>query len=222
MMAPTILLGALAVVLGAVCNAGAANADTFRVLLGGRTLGTLETTAGQLRTLLDNTPLGVADGTFAATSDAATTTDGRSITRYASDARSGRKGRSIGFDHDRGRVLTTLITPESERTALSDPANVPPDVIDPVAALSRLAGAQGCPAAFRIYDGRRVIEIAPRGSQTTDVALICDMQYRVVAGPGHLSPFRFTALDLTLTYGKTGGLAGIDISTGPFRVSLRR
>jgi hypothetical protein len=48
------------------------------------------------------------------------------------------------------------------------------------------------------------------------------MQYRVVAGPGHLSPFRFTALDLTLTYGKTGGLAGIDISTGPFRVSLRR
>src|SRR5690606_39001732 len=151
-----------------VCALPAA-ADTFRAMLGGRVLGTLEyraagAGAAQLRTMLDNTPLGVGDGVF----DGQTANEragGKTLLRYTGDSRSSRKSRQISVLLYQGRVIETQISPAGERTALSVASAVPEGVIDPVTAFGRMIGAGDCPAAFHIYDGRRVIRVRPQSSQ---------------------------------------------------------
>lgn len=213
-----------AVLLALSITAGATQAQTFRATLGDRVIGTLTYDGGAtqtLRTVLDNTPLGVGDGTFEGVTRAAKTSDGRRVIQYVGTSRSSRKGRKISVLLDGGRVIQTEITPDSERTALSDPAAVPANVMDPVSALARLIRAKSCPAAFRLYDGRRAIRISPVRSRQWGGLRTCEMHYDVIVGPGHLSPFGFKALTLDLTY-DSNGLLAMEIRTGPFRLYLRR
>jgi len=203
----------------------AAAADTFRAMLGGRVLGTLEyretgRDTGALRTTLNNTPLGVGDGVF----DGQTRrepADGKALLRYRGDSTSSRKSRQISVLLDRGRVIEVEVNPAGERTALSVATSVPEGVIDPVTAFGRMISARDCPAAFAIYDGRRVIQVRPRGAVVEGAQKRCSMSYDVIAGPGHLSPFRFSALKLELLY-RAGTLAMIEVRTGPFTLSLQR
>jgi len=200
-------------------------ADTFRAMLGGRVLGTLEYRggggdAGTLTTTLDNTPLGVGDGRYEGVSRRVSA-GGRRMVQYTSDSRSARESRQISVLLDRGRAIETVVAPASERTALSVPGAVPEGVLDPVAALGRIIGAGDCPSAFRIYDGRRVIQVRPLGSVAEGGGKRCRMTYDVIAGPGHLSPFRFTALKLDLIY-QAGSLAQMEVRAGPFTLRLMR
>ncbi|MBP1805665.1 hypothetical protein [Rubellimicrobium aerolatum] len=213
---------------------GAARAETaaFEVRLAGGTLGHMEyETDGPrpsaLRTLLDSTPLGVLDGTWEATSRPAPTEDGADALRFRAVTASSRKARTITFDHRGGAVLATGVDPAEDATDLSLPANVPPGVLDPVQAFGRLmAPGPGCPEPFRLYDGRRVIEVATTSSETAeDGALVCHADYEVIAGPGHLSPFRFRSFALDLTYRDAGtgpALAEAAVSAGIFTVRLVR
>jgi hypothetical protein len=224
-----------AIVLGvatALCLAfvsGASRAQNYSVSLGGRVVGTLDhrDEAGggaRLATLFNDTPLGVGDGMFDATSRPARAADGTPVRTYSSVA--SRKDRRIDVDYaDGGRVVSVVVTPAEERTALSDPAAVPAGVFDPVAAFGRIASARDCPPAFRYYDGRRVVQIVTRERTVDGNAVSCRADYDVIAGPGHLSPFRFTHLRLEMVYdarGADAGLRSLEMRTGPFALTLDR
>ncbi len=199
-----------------------AAAESFTVLLAGRAVGTLtwDRDGPTLVSVLDNMPLGVGDGRFTGTSRAVHSQAGDPVTQYigASDER------TIAVVLGGGRALETTISPTSEMTGLSDAGRVPPGVLDPVAGFGRLMTVKGCPGAMRLYDGRRVAEVATLTSTAAPDTLTCRLDYRVVAGPGHLSPFRFTSLAITLAYSTSGtqSLRRATIGTGLFTITLSR
>lgn len=205
----------LRLALIACLAAGAARAETFSVALGGRILGTLEYTPGRLVNLLDNTPLGVADGLFRGLRHS----DGDGV-RYVGQSDERRIEVLFGADG----AVETVVEPASERTPLSDPATVPAGVTDPVDGFGRVVDAADCPGRIRMYDGRRAVEMATVARETSSTYLTCAMNYRVIAGPGHLSPFRLKSMDITAHYALASGavsrLAQLDIRAGGFTLTL--
>jgi len=207
-----------------------ADTEVFEMRLAGSTLGTLTFEASEAgsgwTTDLDNTPLGVADGLFAATSVPVRTASGEAARRYRGETATSRRSRVVEVLHAEGRVLSVSVTPDDEATEMSDAARVPPGVIDPVEAFERLLHADGCPAAFSIYDGRRVVAITPQASQEAGGRLTCDLSYEVALGPGHLSPLGIASLGVTLTYDRAPGapqtLQEMDVRTGPLRLRILR
>jgi hypothetical protein len=202
-----------------------ATAQEFSVNLGGSKLGSLVYARGaggeSVTSTLDHTPLGVFDGTFKGTSRPAG--GGR---EFVGVSRSSRKGRRVQVQIDGGRAVAVAVTPPEELTELSDPARAPAGVVDPVAAIGLLVAAQGgCPGQIGIYDGRRAIALVPEGQATEDGLLRCDIAYRVVAGPGHLSPLKIKSARMRLTYGVAQGrqeLREFRLSSGIFTVVLAR
>ncbi|WP_099824767.1 hypothetical protein [Oceaniglobus indicus] len=219
----------LVLVCACILATHGAAAQTFRALLGDRVLGTVEYTSSgsgktrtdRMATALDNTPLGVGDGTFEAISRPVTV-DGKRMRQYTGVSQSRRKSRSITVLHDAGKALRTDISPTSERTDLSDPARVPAGIIDLAQAFGRLAHSTGCPEPFRFYDGRRAITVQTLARTPTGGGMTCTVAYRVVAGPGHLSPFGFRKLDLTLDYNARGVLDNATVRAGLFSLALQR
>ncbi|MFV0491185.1 MAG: hypothetical protein ACK5M4_05165 [Pseudorhodobacter sp.] len=205
-----------------------AMAESWQVILGDRVLGELEYSRSGARkflsTRLNNTPLGVFNGTFEARSGPATTEEGLIVTQYISEGKSTRKHRVISVLSLDGRVRDIVIQPPGEATELSIPSAVPVPVLDPVEAFAALSASRDCPAPLRFHDGRRVVGIATQSRQVTGGKLRCAMNYRVTAGPGHLSPLRFTALDMVLVYSGAAPapLERIDLTAAGFTVSLRR
>lgn len=202
-------------VLALVLGGAAASAETFSVSLGARTLGTLvygqEGGVETLASTMNNTPLGVFNGTFEGVSNG---------TQYRSASVSSRKTREISVRFAGGRAIETAISPDDERTELSDPALAPAGVIDPVATMGRFITASGCPAAFRLYDGRRAVLLQPVSGAQTGTNLVCEMTYGVTDGPGHLSPLYIKSISVRLTYDVSGkqslremqfGAAGFDL-----------
>ena len=226
----------LVLILGVIgmATAGWGQSQRYQVLLGGRALGALDyarsaSGAGASQTLsatFDNTPLGVFDGTFQGTSKPVRAEGGDVLLQYLGQSESSRKSRVISVLLDAARVMETVVSPEGERTPLSQAERVPAGVVDPVAAFGRLVGSAGCPEPFTMYDGRRVVEISTQASQREGGTLSCRMDYEVVAGPGHLSPLRFRSLDMELTYDMSGPggaiLREIDIKAGVFHLAVVR
>lgn len=197
----------------------AVTAETYDMSISGRAIGTLryEVSGGvaTMRSVMDNSPMGVFDGTVQATSDGVT---------YQSVSRSSRKARDIGVRFADGRAVETVVTPISERTDLSDVAVVPAGVIDPVAAMGRFVGAAGCPAAFRFYDGRRAMLLQPVAQTMADGVLVCDMNYAVTDGPGHLSPLYIKSISVSLIYDVSGAQSLREMTFGAagFNLTLVR
>lgn len=208
-------------VFACLAATSSAATETFSVLLGGRQIGSLNyAESGQgaeLSTVLDHTPLGVADGTFEASSQPVQAPSGEVVRQYigANDER------TISVLLDEGTVTETTIDPKSERTKLSDPARVPAGVVDPAMAFGRFLHAGGCPAPFSMYDGRRVISIATTSSEPIEGGVRCSLDYAVTAGPGHLSPLGISSLAMTLTY-SGGTLREVTGRTGPFTLRFAR
>lgn len=212
---------ALAIAVFAVAGV-AVKAETFAVQLGGRDLGSLVYQGGSMATLqstLNNTPLGVFNGSFSAQSER--TSAGQ---QFRSVSNSSRKSREIAVLFDDGRAVDTVVTPSSEMTDLSNVGAVPVGVIDPVWAFGQFVGANGCPSAFRFYDGRRAILVQPTGQKEVAGQLVCDMSYRVSDGPGHLSPLYIKKIAITLTYDVAGGqsLRKMVFSAAGFDLQLLR
>ncbi len=199
-----------------------ASAQNFDVLLGGKTLGLLSyDPRGSLRSTLDNTPLGVFNGTF----DGTVRASGNGTTTFTGISQSSRKSRKVVVEFAKGRATDINVTPDKERTELSEITRVPAGVIDPVTAIGKLIRAKGCPAPLRIYEGRRVIALLPQAAQQNGALLVCPVSYKVIAGPGHLSPLRISSAKMTLTYAVSGNsqtLQQIILSSGIFSVSLNR
>lgn len=208
----------------AMLLAAPANADTFSVVLGGKSLGQMNISQKgrtvTLRSTLNNTPLGVFNGTFVGTS-----TGNAGDTIFVGHSQSSRKGRVVSVEFAKRRAVRTEIRPESEMTNLSDISRVPPSVIDPVRAIGALITAEKCPDAMRMYDGRRVVIFSPDGNRTEGPTRVCDLTYRVIAGPGHLSPLGIKSAKLQLTYTINSdgqSLEQIKVSSGIFRLSFDR
>lgn len=225
---------ALAVALALLAPA-ALRADPLRwqVSLAGVPLGRiiLENRDAPISTLtlradIDNTPLGVFNGVFAASSR-----PGADGTRhFISTIRTSRTQRDTAFFFaPDGQVQDVRLTPADQRTELSEAKAVPAGLLDPVAAFGRLvtpAGAGSCPEGFRYYDGRRVVALTATGTRRTGARLRCKMTYEVVAGPGHLSPLDIGRFYLVLEYSGAGSdslfLEHIKLRSGIFILSLRR
>ncbi len=212
------MLAALALAL----TSAMAQAETFSVQLAGRDLGSLTYQGGAspaLQSSLNNTPLGVFNGTFTATSES--TSAGQ---QYRGISQSSRKNRDISVLFSEGRAIDTVITPTSEMTSLSNVAAVPVGVMDPVGAFGQFVGAKRCPAAFRFYDGRRAILLQPVGQAEVAGQLVCDMSYRVSDGPGHLSPLYIKSISVNLVYDLAGGqsLRKLVLSAAGFDLLLMR
>jgi len=207
-----------------VAAAGQVSAQDFSVNLGKKSLGTLSYSqsggSARLSSTLNQTPMGVFNGTFRGTS---TGTAKSGV--FTGDSRSSRKQRVVVVDHQNARPVSVDITPAKERTDLSDPSRVTGQTLDPVRAVGYLIAAQGCPKAIRLYDGRRVISIAPNGQSKAAGKLTCLMGYTVTDGPGHLSPLGISSAKMQLLYGTTGNtqsLEQIKISSGIFGLSMNR
>jgi hypothetical protein len=219
----------LRILLAFLLLAVPASAEQWAVFLGDRQIGTVTLTTGPtdrmtLTSVLDSTPLGLADGTFTASSFPAVTPEGRRVTQYLSEAKSSRKARNISVLTDAGLAVETRVEPAVEATSLSDAARVSAPVLNPVEAFARIARSTDCPEELRYYDGRRVIEISLNSKKMEGLARTCEFDYLVVAGPGHLSPFRFRSVALGLDYEGSGpaALQQITLSAGGFTASLRR
>ncbi|KIN73783.1 DUF3108 domain-containing protein [Sulfitobacter guttiformis] len=201
--------------------AAPACAQEFNVSMGGKTLGQLEFVeqgnTATLETTLDSTPMGVFNGTFTGTSNGTTATS-----RFVAESRSSRKQRSVTVEIAQGRATSTAVTPQEELTDLSDITRVPSGVMDPVRTIGALISAGSCPAAMQMYDGRRVVSLSPAARDMEGGTLTCTMDYRVIAGPGHLSPLGISSAKLLMRYDPDGVLRQIQIVSGIFRVSLDR
>ena len=221
------------VFLKAMCAALLINAappvrgETFAVKLGKITLGQLtysRNSKGQtLQSTLANTPLGVFNGTFMGTSRPGKSADHSRVTEFVGISKSSRKSRKVEVQIGVIRALSTIVTPTSEETPLSDPARVPTGVVDPVTAIGQLLTAKGCPKIISIYDGRRAIALLPTGVETGETTLICNITYQVIAGPGHLSPLKITTAKMRVTYrlqDTTQALTQIRLGSGIFNLVL--
>jgi hypothetical protein len=213
------------IALAAVVFAGPASADTltFRLIFGGSDIGEVShDISGTTETLSSNvsgSPLGVMDGTFVGTSRAKA-----GQVSYDSEGKSPAEQRLISTRTSDAQALETRITPASEATDLSDPKSVPPGTVDPVRGFGRLIRGQGCPDPFTIYDGRRVVQVTTVAAKQQDATLTCDIAYKVIAGPGHVSPFRFRNVKMRLVFAASGqgGLQEMDLKAGPFSAQLIR
>jgi hypothetical protein len=201
-----------------------ASAETFDVSLGSKALGKLSySKRGRNSTLtstLDNTPLGVFNGTFKGSSAGSTQSS-----TFVGESKSSRKQRVVTVEIIKGKATSTTVTPIGEQTEQSDAAQVQSGVIDPIRAIARLINAEGCPVAMRMYDGRRVIALRPTSSEKSASALTCSMSYKVIAGPGHLSPLRISSAKMLLSYDVVGTQQSLDkikISSGLFSLNLIR
>ena len=204
--------------------AAPAGAETFDVALGKKKLGTLSYSVSgpktTLRSTLDNTPLGVFNGSFVGND-----TGSSSRNTFVGNSKSSRKQRIVTVQIAKGKAVNTDITPASERTDLSEITKVQSGVINPVRAIGQLITANDCPAKMRLYDGRRVIALSPTGKSQSGDTLVCSMSYKVVAGPGHLSPLSISSAKMQLNYEVAAGqqtLQQIQISSGIFKLKLNK
>jgi len=196
-----------------------AEPQNYAVSLGGRQLGTLQFN-GQSRNAaflltLNNAPFGIKNGTF----NAVTETEG-DTTDYLGTNR-GSETRDIAITRRTDQVASVTIAPASEMTEMSDAGMVPAGIVFPPELFAALAEAETCPSPLAVYDGRRVVQIATEAVKQEGETVVCDMSYRVVMGPGYVSPFYLKSFGMQLMY-TDRKLARASMSGGGFKVHLTR
>lgn len=199
--------------------------QNFKVYLGGLELGWLRYSGSpsnaRLSSLFNNTPLGVFDGSYEGSSRASA---GKTV--YRGKSLSSNKNREVEIIRDKsGAVIETSITPEKDRTKFTDPALVPPAVLDPVAGIGRFLAASTCPEPFKLYDGRRVVQVTPKSSKSSGSTSSCVLDYNVILGQGHLSPLYLKHIAITLEFDPAVAKSGpslLKMRSGLFGVEFRR
>lgn len=196
-----------------------ADSTQFRLLLGTRQIGQLSVAPGQLISETTRAPLGIGNGRFSATLKPA----GAGQLAYASYSSSDDRHVEILFKG--AQALKTGVMPARERTDLSDAGAVPGRAVDPVRAMAGLLHVGACPAGLRIYDGRRLAEVATQPAATEDGHLRCTGRYRVLGGARHLEPLGLASARLVLDYAPAGqahALREIGLKAGPFAITIAR
>lgn len=209
----------IALLLAALPVAGAAEVQSYSVLWGKRQLGTLRIDAAardaSMLLTLDNAPLGIKNGTF----EAVARTRGSRV-EYLGQNR-GSETRDIAMVREAGSVTSVSVTPASEKTEMSAGGKAPEGVIFPPEVFAALTQARGCPETMALFDGRRVVRLSPEGQVDNGGQTLCEMSYKVVMGPGYVSPFHFRSFGMELAY-QAQNLTRMTISAGGFAVTLQR
>jgi hypothetical protein len=168
-----------------------------------------------------NTPLGVFNGSYEGQSRSS-----KSGTDYRGKSVSSNKDRAVQIVTNAAGVVTEVsVSPEKDRTAYSDPAALPDGVLNPVAGFGRFLGQNTCPQAFRLYDGRRVVQVTPKSETVSGAVKTCAFDYRVILGKGHLSPLYFKNIAVTVTFDPSvaqTGPSALVMRSGLFGVEFRR
>jgi hypothetical protein len=151
--------------------------QSYKIYLGGMELGWFRysgtSNAARISSLFDNTPFGVFDGSYEGESRARA---GR--VTYHGKSVSSNKNREVEIvQAHKGEVSEISISPEKDLTAYSTPAAVPHGVLDPVAGFGQfLSQKNSCPAAFKLYDGRRVVQVTPVSDAANGPVKTCVME----------------------------------------------
>lgn len=208
--------------LGLLLAPGAQAAERFAISLGGNHLGQLTHAQSgdtqDLTLLLDSTPFGVFDGSYSGR-----TVSSGAVARHSGRTRSTRKSRDVSMRIEGGQPREVALSPEAERTALSEAAAVPGPVLDPVRGFDALLDVAACPDGVRIYDGRRVGLLSLVEAQRAANEVTCRASYRVIEGPGYLEPLGISRLSVELTYDVAGSdwrLIRVGARSGPFVLSI--
>lgn len=200
--------------------------QSYKIFLGGTELGWFRYSGSsnnaRISSVFDNTPLGVFDGSYEGTSR---TQSGRVV--YHGKSVSSNKNREVEIVlAPKGNVRETMILPAKDQTDYSVPSAVPTGVLDPVAGFGQfLSTKNGCPEAFTLYDGRRVVQVTPKSSEAVGSAKTCVMDYRVMLGKGHLSPLYLKHITVTVTFDPAVAETGpslLSLRSGLFGVEFRR
>ena len=75
--------------------------------------------------------------------------------------------------------------------------------------------------AASLTSSESVVQIATQSSREEGASVFCDISYRVVMGPGYVSPFYLKSFGMALVY-RAGTLAKASLSGGGFKVHLIR
>lgn len=215
----------VAVILAMLALPVQAADQTYKVYALGIDLGTFRYSGtpqnARIISQFDNTPLGVFNGSY----------EGDSRVRsggmiYHGKSVSSNKNREVEITTTAaGRVADITVSPAKDRTAYSDPAELPDGLLNPVAGFAQFLGQNTCPQAFKLYDGRRVVQVTPKSESTSGAVKTCVLDYRVILGKGHLSPLYFKTIAVTVTFdpsiAKTGPSALV-MRSGLFGVEFRR
>ena len=128
------------------------------------------------------------------------------------------KERKINYRVGNDRLISVDVFPKNEETKFSNPEQIDFDFIDPAYAITKLMSTP-CKDSFKVYDGRRIIEVIPTGPASK---LECGYVYKIEKGPGHLSPFNFKTFEISTFFDqdRNAGSLAIIVKTGPFKLIL--
>ena len=209
----------LAAISALLATPAMAENQTYTVSLGQRQLGTLQfdgrNSNETLLLSLNNAPLGIKNGTF----EAVTRANGGAVDYLGKNR--GSETRDIAIIRKANSVTSVTVTPQSEMTEMTDAAKVPAGVVFPPEIFAALANATSCPSPLAMYDGRRVVQLTTTEAKQDGASVTCEMSYRVVMGPGYVSPFHFKSFGMQLTY-TARKLASLTMSGGGLKVNLIR
>ena len=119
----------------------------------------------------------------------------------------------------RNDKLTAVdVFPKKERTKFTNPKLIDFEFIDPALSITKIFNSP-CKNSFVVYDGRRVIDIIAIEQISK---FECGYLYKIREGPGHLAPFNFKKIAISVFFDQTGNSASrsVIVKAGPFKLFL--
>ena len=143
---------------------------------------------------------------------------GASRLHYESSVDATFKQRKINYWVNNDRLIAVDVFPKNEKTIFTNPNRIDFEFIDPAYAITQLLTTP-CKNSFKIYDGRRIIEVT---SIEATSKLECGYVYKIRKGPGHLRPFNFKTFEISTFFDQDGNPASrsMVVKAGPFKLIL--
>ena len=142
---------------------------------------------------ISGSPLGLRDGTYNMSSNFLKFSK-HGNTWYQSIKNTGISSRSTLIKSQSNKILEVKVNPKSERTSLSSNVIEIDDFYNPAQALLKVLTFP-CSKEFKVYDGRRLIQILPTHEKSN---LKCSYSYHVTRGPGHLPPLHLKKFQIVV------------------------
>lgn len=130
------------------------------------------------------------------------------------------KQRKINYWVNNDRLIAVDVFPKNEKTIFTNPNRIDFEFIDPAYAITQLLTTP-CKNSFKIYDGRRIIEVT---SIKPASKFSCGYRYKIQKGPGHLSMFNFKTFEISTFFDQEGNSASrsMIVEAGLFKLILSK